>query len=356
MTDQDPIVARALRDVPVPDHEPGFWDRVDARLAEVEPGQGEPDGPATGPASGDPLDTGELPTVVALPSGAGRRPVPTRVLAAAAVVAVLALAVGLVSRFGGETRNVQSTDQATTTLSEPAGPSTSDPSEPPPPADGVGASTPTAAVEGWLDSVGRGDVDAAVALTGPRTTAYWEAQTGEGVDGYVRQSAEGFGAWAASPDRSTTLFDLGSVEGARIAVVVVSGTRSSEGTTEFRTDAIPAVQGSDGSWLAEPAAFEPATGGRIELISPTPAPGGGLNGLPPDGTVGAAAPGDGTFFFVVDEGPAEAVAGPTGVGAVRLSAVWDPPGELASGSHLLVIAYVDGATVTAFAGLFAVEG
>ena len=34
--DQDPVVARALADLHVPDHAPGFWERLDQRLEEQD--------------------------------------------------------------------------------------------------------------------------------------------------------------------------------------------------------------------------------------------------------------------------------------------------------------------------------
>jgi hypothetical protein len=44
MTDdaaKDPAVARALAEIPVPDYEPGFWDRLEAQL--LARGGGGPD-------------------------------------------------------------------------------------------------------------------------------------------------------------------------------------------------------------------------------------------------------------------------------------------------------------------------
>ena len=138
-----------------------------------------------------------------------------------------------------------------------------------------------------------------------------------------------------------------------VTVVVVSGTWTGEGQTTYRTDALPVVQDENGNWLVEPAAFDPAVGGRIELRSPTPGQ-DGLGGLPPDGEIEASAAGNGTFFFSLEDGWVVEVPGAPSGGGVR--GRWDPPGEMASRTHLLVVAYVDGDTVTAVAGTFAVEG
>src|SRR5690606_4252322 len=45
MDDRDPVVARALAELPPPPHRPDFWHRLDRALAEAAPPQ-----PATAPA------------------------------------------------------------------------------------------------------------------------------------------------------------------------------------------------------------------------------------------------------------------------------------------------------------------
>jgi hypothetical protein len=114
------------------------------------------------------------------------------------------------------------------------------------------------------------------------------------------------------------------------------------------------VQVEDGSWLVEPVAFDPAIGGRIELVAPAPLPSppGGLDTMVPDGVVSVAAPGAGTFFFSLDDGPVAQVTGEGAAGTTH--AEWDPPGEMPAQQHLLVIAYVNGSTISAFAGTFEV--
>jgi hypothetical protein len=111
----------------------------------------------------------------------------------------------------------------------------------------------------------------------------------------------------------------------------------------------------DGSWLVEPVAFDPSVGGRIELVAPAPmpVPPGGLESMTPDGVVSVAAPGGGSFFFSLDNGPVEQVAGEGAAGTTR--AEWDPPGEMPAETHQLVITYVNGRTISAFAGTFEVR-
>lgn len=81
---------------------------------------------------------------------------------------------------------------------------------------------------------------------------------------------------------------------------------------------MPVVQTDRGRWLVELWASDPEAGGNIEVSSPSPADEGGFNG--------------------------------------GVQATYDPLGVMASRTHLFVIAYVDGATISAVAGTFLVEG
>jgi len=331
--DRDEVVARALDAVATPDHLPGFWEDLDAAM--------------------DQEDGATTPRVVRM---TGRRRTNRRrfVLPAAAAAAVLALlAVVTTSQDGDNTVRVVPTDRTP----DPTAPATS--TAPPttvadvPGATNTGKSTPDGAVIAWLEALGAGQIDAATALVGPRTEAYYKALGGN-VRGAMVESQEGFGAWADSPDRSTTEVGLGPVDGVEMTVVVVMGTRSGEGEDGYRTDAIPVIRSGRGNtWLVEPAAFAPKAGGRLELIRPS-AGESGLNGLAADATLEAGAPGSGNFWFSLDDAPPTQVPGRRVGSGVR--GTFDPPGQMRSQSHLLVVAYVDGATFTAFAGVFAVEG
>lgn len=154
----------------------------------------------------------------------------------------------------------------------------------------------------WLDAVGGSDVEAAAAGTGPRTAAHYEAR-GSDLREYLTVAAEGYGAWVASPDRTTTVVALDAGDGPATAVVVVSGTWRGEGAVEQRDDALPVVRGADGRWRVEPVAVDPEVGGRLELSSPLPGE-TGLEPLPPDGVIEAWAPGQGTFHVSIDGAPA----------------------------------------------------
>lgn len=333
-SDRDPVVAQALDEVATPDHLPGFWEDLDAALDQ---------------------DGGDTTSRVVRMSGRSRSSRRRFVLPAAAAAAVLALlAVVTTTQDGDNTVRVVPTDRTPEPTTAPAT-STAPPTTvaDSPGATKTGRSTPDGAVIAWLEALGAGQIDAATALVGPRTEAYYQALGGN-VRGAMVESQEGSGAWADTPDRSTTEVDLGSVDGLEMTVVVVMGTRSGEGGGGYRTDAIPVTRSGRGrTWLVEPEAFEPKTGGRIEVVRPSSGE-FGLNGLAADASVEVRAPGSGTFWFALDDAPPAKVPGRRTGSGVR--ATWDPPGQMKSQSHLLVVAYFDGATFTAFAGVFAVEG
>ncbi len=313
--DRDPMIHEALRTMIVPDHGPGFWESLEAQLGE--------------------------PGLVPGASSARRRH-PRRALLAAAAVLIVVAGLTAITRAGGPER--QRIDAGTDTASTAGRPETST----------SGLAAPSQAVADWVDAIGHGQRDRAVELTGPRTAAYLAA-LGQSLTDYVTVASEGYGAWSASSDRRFQTVEVGAVGGRRAVVVVIAGTRPAEGTTEFRTDALPVVENGDGTWVVEPVAVDPATGGRLEFLTPEPRPGGGLASLAPDAAVVAGAEGGaGTFYFSLDGSPAEEVAGQNVGGGAR--ATYDPPGAMTSSAHLLVVAHLSGDTITAVAGTFTVEG
>jgi len=325
---RDLVVARAITRVPVPSHRARFWDELEARLASDDTGTAADDGPGRPPTAGLVL---ELPAAT-LP---GRDPVARRravAVAAAAVLLVVATAAALVAGRSvddpGPIVPAGTAEEGPPASGQvPAPTTTSAPSTAVVPVPGS-----EAAVLGFLDALGRGDLDGAASRLGPRSEAYLVANAGS-VDGVLAEATEGYGAWAAVEDRTTQVIALGPGE----VVVVVSGRLEVEGNVEERHDAFPARYAeSAGVWFVEPWAFDPATGGRLELAEEPKAEG-----------VAVVTPAVGTAWLSVDGGPPrDAATTPVAGGA---TAVWRFPEPLAPGPHVFVVAFTDEATFSAMA-------
>lgn len=336
--DRDLVIARALEQVEVPDYDPAFWDRLDARLERgAAPTARVTPGPA--PAGLPPAD-GASDVVPLVPARRAHRPRSARVLAVAAAIALAVVLTWQVRPDGDEVRTAAPT-QATSTTSDPAGTTAIRP-----------GSTAERDVVAWLEAVGAGDVEAALALTGPRTIAYYDA-LGADIRGVLAESGEGYGGWVDSPDRTTALVPLGEVQGQAVAAVVLAGTWSGEGEDGYRVQAIPVVQAAGGdAWLVEPAAFDPSSEGKLIILSPPPGP-DGLGGLPSDGVIEVSGDRGGAYWFSIDGAAPTRVDAPGGEDVVR----FDPDdGALTSDTHLLVVAQVDERNITAEAHTFTVEG
>ena len=343
--ERDPVVARALGDIDVPDYEPGFWDRLDARLDRERAVGPVPIIHASGerPGRDDGLiDLDAHPQTIPLaPIRRANRPRSARILAVAAVIALAAVIAWQARPDGDEVRTALPT--ATTA----------------PTTDAAGRTEPTARVatpEGdvraWIAAIAAGDVDAAIEGTGPRTVAYYEALEAD-LRGVMVEYGEGYGAWADSSDLEISVLPLGEVEGQSVAAVVLAGSWNGEGGPLYRVQAIPVVQrrGGDG-WLVEPAAFDPLTEGRLIILSP-PSGEGGLGGLPPDGTIEVSGDRGGAYWFSIDGAEPTRIDRPGGEDSVS----FDPDDDaLTSGTHVLVVAQVDEQNITAEAGTFTVEG
>lgn len=383
---RDDEIAATLAGMPVPDHAPDFWDRLDERLAAGDDGEDRsaPIAPTTvARASGGTLpeagavDEPPAADVVAIGDAPGRRRRRARLLAAAAAVLVAAAVGGVLNRPADDSQDVDMADppggrETRENPREPASTTvppdseldveTEDPEEGPgrtpttppttarPPATtapattvpavSVGA-TPRSAVLAWLDLLGVEGVDGAARLTGPRS----QANVARFEDWVKTGAADHLAGWAWVPDRSVILVDLGVAGGRQTSVVVVSGFL--EGA--HRSAAIPAVRQPDGSWLAEPFAYNLARGG-VDLVANVPHD----MLLPPDGTVGARMAGNGSFFFSMEGGPVTEVAGQ--MTDIYKEAVWDPPGVLPVRDVLFVVAYTDGETLAATARYLTVAG
>jgi hypothetical protein len=354
--EQDPVVARALADLPVPDHGPGFWERLDERLAQegltdIVSGpvaDSQLDSDTSLVASGDggaPRDlrtsTGELPSVTELQPPA---PAPRRqqvwFAAAAAVIVIAASGIALALRGGDdEPETATGDDSAETTAVGPlsSAPETNPPTSstattPPPP----GAAPAEAVAVEWLEAVGNGDTGTAASLTGPRSRAYVES-LGEdaSVEGYIRESAEGYGAMLEAPDLEIQELPLGSYDFGEVSLIVLSGTHPGEGTDGQRqTLVLPVVTEEDTvvePWTSAPTAMQITLPEQVAGVRPV---------LPADQAIELFVPTDGTVFFYLDDGVEGVRPVETAEVAGAPFAKYDPPGELTPGDHVVVLGFV----------------
>lgn len=331
--DADPVIRQAIRSMPIPDHDAGFWERLEGRFDVVDRARGSVRAAADGG--------------LITPDGAARRSAPAYAVTeasgrtwssrvagiAAAVVVLLAAALGAVRLIDDDPPAPVTASTTTTTVT-------------------VTNSADAAAidvVDRFLAALGRGDTKAAASLLGPRSEAYLTATTGS-VDGFLRDARDGYGAWAHVTDRTMTATPIRAGD----EVVVVRGTQPGEGQPEVRADAFPVRHAeSADAWFVEPWAFDADAGGRIELTSPDPSTSPPV--LSADQPVTVAVPAAGTVWFAFDNGSATPVT-PV-VGANGRVATWHP--ELpAAGPQLLLAVFEsdNGTTFTALARIVRVEG
>ena len=120
----------------------------------------------------------------------------------------------------------------------------------------------------FIDSLGSGDTETALAQLGPRSVAYIQALGGDPL-GFVSEMQEGYGAWAGSPDVAISAASAGVVAPltSELAIVTVQGTYPGEGEAEDRVDAFPMVREGD-RWMVELVAF---AGGNLAAAGVVPA-------------------------------------------------------------------------------------
>lgn len=290
--ERDPMIARALGQVPVPPRPPDFLDRLDDALDAVDEERRSP-APATPTThSGetvpveltDPRSDNDVADLSARrQQKTGRR---YRVLAAAASVAVILGGVAVLTR-----------DDGTTTVT-PAGenPGTTSPAAADPRTTALRDAMET--VMTWSEAVSDRDGKRAWSLMGPLSQAYlteqggWDemfAGMGEGSFGKwhvggMPTSLEG-SAGGAGEDQGQALSGENK-EGHQIrsaflpnttdaVVVSLTGVFELEGNVEKALDAFPVVRDGADSWRIEPFAFGPGET-FPEFLSPALAEGGGL--------------------------------------------------------------------------------
>jgi hypothetical protein len=348
--DRDLIVTRALARVRVPDPSPAFWARLDAALdAEVDGRTLErTHRDRTAPAADTAAPPSNVVPLLRSMARPGRRSFPSRLLAAAAVVAIGAVGAVVVNGRGDDSVvTTVGTDGTVATESAPAPTTapTAAPTTAAPPVASADAPVAVAAVRSFLEAVGAGDVNRAHSFLGVRSEQYADTAM-DGADRALSTATETWGTWIASPDRQFSTVVMGPGE----IVVVVSGTRTSEGITERRADAFPVVENqSAGGWLVEPWVFDATTDGRLDPATPA-ADADGIRRLAPGQALEVGPPRvDEVWFAIAGTNPVAVspVTGPNG----RV-ARWLPP-TLTAEPTPVVIAVRDGMLFHAVAVLVA---
>lgn len=260
----DPVVQTALQLLPVPDHGPDFWTRLDASLAvdgaapvtalaDRRPGR-----VGTARATVPLVELERAPATGVVPA-AMRRPsnvVLSAVAVAAAVMVVLAGTSLVRSRTGD--------DPATEVAEAPDGSSTTDATE----ASHTTLRAPdddpaTKAVVQWINALSAGDMDAAWSALGPASKTQWGSQAA--FEAERSGFAEGYGAWASAAPEEVLVMSLTSSGDGELLVVTFIGTVDQEGTKVARADAFP-VRVAGGKAVIELYAFA----GEMELVVPEP--------------------------------------------------------------------------------------
>jgi hypothetical protein len=360
--ERDPLVADALGAIEVPDHAPGFWERLDAATAPEALDVTAPEAPdvtapeapdVTAPEAPD-VTAPEAPDVTATvfldePAEVAPTAVPdvmlepeaaseswrrrwargaARVLVAAAAVAVFVGAGVVLARDVGDVgpdlsdRTTATTELGSTTTTTAAAP---------------GLVPEEQVVVDFVDALGRGDIDRAAALLGPRSEQYLVAQNGS-VDAFLGEAAEGYGAWSTSTDRNVTLVD-------GIDVVLLEGTVSVEGSSEYRRLAIPVAHAvSADAWFVDPWAFDPQVDDqRFDFRSPPAGPFGLV--LAPGDDLEVSFPAKGTIWISLG---GEVASDFSASGAGGSFTRWTVPTDAADGSTVVVAFQADsGATFIA---------
>ena len=353
--DQDPVIARALADLSVPDHGPGFWEGLERRLAGDVPGSvdtvdqrdesgpGDPDEVAEADEADTRTSTGELPSVADLYVGESTPRRPRIWFAAAAAVVILAvISAAFVLAGGGDDDDPEvatpaedstETTAAVSTTSSGGGSTTTEDTTPgssPPGSE----SAPGPVVVDWLEAVASGDVETAAALTGPRSVAHVES-LGEdaSIEGLIEESAEGYGGMSAAPDREVQELRLGSFDFGEVTLVLVTGTSAGEGADGNRHTLVFPVVTADGASVVEPWAYGPE-GSRLEVTQPE------AGSLAAEEAIELFAPVDGTVFFRLDDGIEGLRPVETSTVAGAPFARYDPPGSLDGGDHIVILGFV----------------
>ena len=184
-------------------------------------------------------------------------------------IAAAAIAVALIGACGDDAGPASQppTTAPSTTVPATTAPATTAPTTTVPNEGGKVSPADLTAVETvtlmFVESLGRGDIEAAARVVGPVSEA--QANAAGGLRSMLQQSTEGHGAWLHATDRTVTPIgvDFGLV------AVVLEGTLRVEGTVERRIAVFPVRKAeSAATWVVEPWAYDIHSGGSFRITNP----------------------------------------------------------------------------------------
>jgi hypothetical protein len=209
--------------------------------------------------------------------------------------------------------------------------------------------TAEAAFVAWATAIRDGDADGALALTGPRTIRYYD-ELGTSAEEALIEDADpdSWGAWADPKGRHLQPVELGTVDGERAVGLVLDRPADDPADADGRIYVgVPVVRGKSG-WKVEPAAFDPSSEGRIEVISPEPGE-RGLQDLPKGGVIKIAAADEGRYWLGLDFATQVSIPASEAVDGVI---TWNPGPQRSAALHVLVVAHIKPGQITMLAQTF----
>lgn len=304
---------------PMPSH--GFWRDLEEALRAAD----APATPMSDAADAPYPPITDLHSVRTVQPRRRRLASGSRFLAVAAFIAAVVAVAAFVAGAGGrDGKNVLAgAPEAPGTSAITPGTNSPEPSPGPQSAD--------EAVVTWIEALGRGDTAAAAALLAPASARYAAEMAGSAA-AFMTEVSEGYGAWAASPDRSTVEMTVTSGGDGGIEVVVLLGTVIQEGSTQYRTDAIP-VRFDGNEYRVEPFDFS-ENEVRIEFVRPAIGP-SGAEPVGPNDKIELIAPNAESVTLSLDDSQ-PVTERPAGDGRIRYAV----PEDIAAQSHLLIVASV----------------
>ncbi len=181
----------------------------------------------------------------------------------------------------------------------------------------------------WVTALAEGDLEAAAALLAPVSLAYVNERGG--LSSFASELAEGWGAWARSPDRRVYSLAGSFPNRDSVTAAVFVGTVEQEGMRERRAAAIVLVE-SHGTFLVDP--FTEA--GRIGFVVPRAE---FIDRVAPEVAFELAMPVGFEVLLFLDTSSLPATVDSGGTDRLTVNAESEPPPH--PGEHVLTAVHLD---------------